>query len=207
MTAYLGTDLLLIRPNSVAAQPSDVSRPVWESGNAAGNVLTATTAAPAATTRALEWVCETRADLAALRAVLDARLGQTIPLWVPTYQRDVTVTAVTALDWTVPTATAAPLGDQINASSAYRHWFVSSPGGALYVVRRLTASTDNLDGTMTWDGLNQFGTDNPFLTSNSGRVFSRLLYCRMAADRYRIRYVGRSAVVTATFLEVPTEAP
>lgn len=208
MTTYLGTDLLLIRPNSLTTFPSDASRPLHHEANEIGNVLTVTTTAPAATTHALEWVCETRARLTALRAVLDARLGQTIPLWVPTYLRDIDVLAVDTFGYTVPTARGgASIGALLSTNAGWQYWFQQSPGGTAYRIRQFTSSTDNLDGTTTWYGTNQTGTDSDTATSATNRVFSRLLFCRMASDSYRVRVLGAASVVSASFIEVPAEAP
>lgn len=208
MTTYLGVDVLLIRPNSLTAWSSDVNRPVRRAETDTANVLTATTDAPATTTYTLEWICETRADLTALRAVLDARLGQVVPFWVPTYLRDIELLGVGFFSWTVPTDEGgAAIGAQINAATPWRHWFQSSPGGALYVIRRMSSASDNGDGTWNWVGTNQFGTGSPFLTSADAQVFSRLMYCRLATDSYRVVYHGKSSVVTADIVEVTAETP
>lgn len=207
MTTYLGTDLLLIRPNSLTAFPSDASRPLRQAANDVGNVLTETTTAPAATTHELEWICETRAQRTAIRAVLDARLGTTVPLWIPTYRRDIDVLAVDTFWIKVPTAAGgASIGALLSANPGWQHWFQWPPTSA-YRIRQFTSATDNGDGTTKWNGTAQTGTDSDTVTSANGRIFSRLMFCRLADESYRVRVLGTASVVSAAFLEVPAEAP
>jgi hypothetical protein len=49
--------------------------------------------APLRETQTLEWLCETRAALAALEAFLARRAGQLAPCWVPSFRQDATIVA------------------------------------------------------------------------------------------------------------------
>jgi hypothetical protein len=121
-TTFAGYDCLTIPPNAVPAWDSSTTRTVDRAENAQGNVVTSTRADLSRDTRTLTWNCATRADLTALRAVLDARYGSLMPLWIPTYQRDVNVTAINfAGDLT---------GSREPRRSAWRRWSIRRSRGS-----------------------------------------------------------------------------
>lgn len=203
MTTYLGTDLLMIRPNGPDdAWTAEHTRVVRQAETDEGNVLTATTSAPPGQAFSLEWRCATRADLLAIRAVLDARSGRLVPIWIPTYQRDIDVLAVDTFWIKVPTASGGATFGALMGNAAWQYWFQWPPDPTLYRIRQFTSSTDNGDGTTKWNGTAQAGTDSALVTSANGRIWSRLRYCRMAEDSYREIYHGQAVVVTASFVEV-----
>ena len=205
-TTVSGVDLLEIPPTAGWPRPSSVERPADTIATPPGIVLETTTAA-ASTTHTLEWGCATRADLVALEAVLDARKGRRVPLWIPTYQRDVEVSYASVTGWIVAKrADGADLGSLVASLPSWQWWFSSPSGGATWRVWHFTSVTDNLDGTETWNGSTPTGAA-PLLTTADLAVFSRLVYCRMASDRYTVRYLGQASVVTAEFVEVAAEAP
>lgn len=207
MTIFAGIELLTIAPNSVTQWGSSTSRPTRSAVNPQGNVVVTTTQAIARGSRSLEWTCLTRADLLALTAFLDNRRGQLTHCWIPSYQPDVEVLEIRPFFGTIVTAT--PFSAMLVAMPAWRYWFARNFGGALYETRYVDLSEDLLDGTHVWRG--SFGAgpgdvgtivDQFSVTSANGFMWSRLHRCRMASDSYRVRYLGKQAVVTADFTEV-----
>lgn len=207
MTQVSGVDLLEIAPNLGDARTSTVDRPADHCESPTGVVLETTTGLPS-TTHALSWGCATRADLDALEDVLDARKGRLVPLWAPTYQRDVTVLTSTLTTWIVTKRDdGGDIGSLVASLPHWQWWIARAPGGGSYRVFHFTSVTDNMDGTETWNGTIQAGSGPVTLTTADHGVFSRLVYCRMASDSYRVEYRGKASVVTASFVEVAAEAP
>jgi hypothetical protein len=207
MPTVSGVDLLTILPNQGAARLSSVDLEAERTQTATGIVLESTFAPPT-TTHALTWGYATRSELSAIEALLDARKGRRVPLWVPTYQRDVVVLSSSSTTWVVTKrADGADLGSLVATEPHWQWWISHTSGGASYRVYHFTSVTDNLDGTETWTGTTPTGTAANTLTSAQYGVFSRLCFCRMAEDTYRVTHKGKASVVDATFVEVSAEAP
>lgn len=194
MTTHLGFDVLTIPPNALSAWTSSVSRVVDRADNPQGNVLTATRTDAAQDTRPLTWHCATRADLTALRAVLDARLGAVVPLWVPSYQRDMHVLNVVPFTGAIVTSTA--ICSLIPTTATWQQWAALAPGGALAQAYTWNTATDNGDGTHT---LNVALTSG--YTSAAGYVHSRMALCHLTSG-YRVDVLGAVATVTAEFTQI-----
>jgi hypothetical protein len=212
VTTFAGVELLLIAPNLVSTWGSDVSRVIDLAQNQNGNVITTTRSDRPAETFALSWGCLTRAALLALTAVLDARQGQLLPLWIPTYQRDVEVDGFVAFTGMTTRTDRTELVSLIMTVPAYHSWYFAAPGGG-YRADWFNNASDYGDGTQNWarfpgDGPAQVGTLGDWQISRAlGTVVSRLRFCRMARDEYRVSYRGKAAIVEAEFREIPAEAP
>lgn len=202
MTTFNGLAVLEIAPNYVVTWDSAEGLTVRQVDNAQGNVLTATTTAPPTRGFALQWGCGTRSARDAVEAFLAARYGQGVQCWIPTYTRDVEVLSASALNWVVPDNALSDLVTRPRWSK----WMSRSPGGATYRIYDFSSVTDLGDGTMRWNGTTGVGTGSTGLTSAQGGVFSRLMCCRMASDRYRVTYLtGHATVIRADFEEVAGE--
>jgi hypothetical protein len=203
VTTYSGIDVLEIAPNHVTTWDSAEGLVVRSVDNAQGNVLTTTTSAPPSRGFSLEWACDTRAARAAVEAFLAARYGRGVQCWIPTYARDVEVSSSSALNWVVSDATLTAL---VAVNPRWQSWMSRSPGGATYRIYDFSSVTDLGGGALRWNGTTSVGTGSMSLTSALGGVFSRLMRCRMAGDRYRVTYLhGHATVVTADFEEVAGE--
>jgi hypothetical protein len=203
---YGDLELLTIAPNSVSQWGTSIERPTIGAANPQGNVVVTTTTARARGTRELEWICATRSDLIALEAFLDARRGQLVECWIPTYQRDIEVLAVIPFYGTV--VKANPASDLFGTKLQWRHYLARAAGGTQYKTLYWDISEDLGDGTHRWNtspgvGPLSIGTvADPFsVTTANGFMHSRLLRSRMASDSYRVRYVAQACVVNAEFVE------
>ena len=202
MTTLNGYDVLEIAPNFVATWDSAEGLTVRQVDNAQGNVLTSTTSAPPTRGFTLEWACATRSARAGIETFLAARYGQGVQCWIPTYARDVEVRSSSALNWVVPDDA---LSDLVT-TARWSKWMSRSAGGSTYRIYEFSSVTDLGDGTMRWNGVTAVGTGSMSLTSAQGGVFSRLMRCRMAGDRYRVTYHhGHATVIQADFEEVAGE--
>lgn len=195
MTTYAGYDVLTIPPNAVSVWGSTVDRVVDRAENEQGNVVTTTRADALRDARTLTWHCATRADLTSLRAVLDARVGQLIPCWIPTYQRDIEVLAIIPFTGVIVTSTASC--DRIDTDTTWQNWIVHAPGGAFVATVNWTVATDLGNGTHQLPPGMSFG-----LTSAAGYIHSRMLFCRLASGAYRVSVRGAVATVTAEFTQL-----
>lgn len=213
MTTYAGSACLTIEPNLVTARGETVGRATRGYATDVGNVVTTTTTAPAASSFSLEWGCVDRAALNTLTDFLDALKGRLLPCWIPSYARDLNVTFIDFFGhWFITPGSSVAVADLINDAPAWRHW--SALGGAVSPrhfsyrgdardqgggVYKLTANGSFIGST----GDSVVSTD----TSDTGVIFSRAMLCRMASDSYRVRILGKASTVTASFVEVPAEAP
>lgn len=213
MTTYAGYDLLRIAPNLVTAWGSDVSRALDAMATDTGNVVTTTRADPPARTFTLAWGCATRADLVTLETFLAARQGQLVPCWIPTYQRDAEVDGIVPFFGWVVRTDRTEFEALVEGEPAWHYWHACSPGNVQFRCDYFDTVTDLLDGTQQWStspgaGPTQVGTLlNADTSSTYGTVFSRLRFCRMARDSYRVTYRGAASIVEAEFVELPGEVP
>lgn len=211
MTTFASADLLTILPNAVTRRTVRVDRPVDRSENPQGNVVTTSTEADQTLAFDHEWVCETRADLALLTDFLDARQGRLVACWIPTYQRDIE-RLDTSGGWHVRYYGPADLDALVNTTDRWRYWYSLMPGRSGYAAVNFNTAVDNGDGTHLWSaapgtGWTAVGAGTSGVQSAGGAMFSRLIYCRMAEDQYRVEYIARATRVTASFVELPSEYP
>lgn len=211
MTTYAGFDCLTIEPNLVTQRGVTIARAVEGFTSPTGNVVTATTTAPAVSSFTLEWGCLTRADLNTLTAVLDARVGRLTPIWIPTYQRDVNVTSIDGFGhWFVTPGSAVDAMTLIPTVPAWQHWTMYGP---LMSSRRFDYRSEVID---EGGGVYQVKHGGGFIlssggslvgTATDGTIYSRAMLARLATDSYSVSIIGQASTVRADFVEVPAEAP
>jgi hypothetical protein len=213
MTTFAGVELLQIPPNLVSTWGSDVSRVIDLAQNANGNVITATRTDLPTKPFSLSWGCLTRAALTALTAILDARIGQLVPIWIPTYQRDVLVDGIVPFSGYAVRTDRTEFLSLIPNVSPWRFWYIQGPAPGSYRVDWFNTAADTGGGTQRWGrtpsaGPLAIGTmSDGAISSALGCIISHLRCCRMARDDYRVSYRGKAAVVEAEFIEVPSVAP
>lgn len=209
MTTFAGFECLTIPPNAVTAWGSTVSRTVDRAENAQGNVVTTTRTDVGRDSRTLTWHCATRAELTALRAVLDARSGALVPLWIPTYQRDLHVTAINfAGDITTDLGSpASAIATLVDTSSPWQYWTAIAPTITTRWFGIKQTVTDLGSGVWRYEHgpgfvLDVGGPLTTTATSANGGIYSRLMLCRMATNGYHVSVLGAAAVVTAEFTQI-----
>lgn len=208
MTSFAGYGCLTIPPNAVSAWDSSTSRTVDRVENAQGNVVTTTRSDVGRDTRTLTWNCATRADLTALRAVLDARYGPLVPVWIPTYQRDLNVTAINfAGDITTDLGSPAlAVATLVDTASPWHYWTAIAPTITTRWFGLKQDVTDLGSGVYRYEHGGGFVLDvgGPLVTtatSANGGIYSRLMLCRMTGA-YHVEVLGAAAVVTAEFTQI-----
>jgi hypothetical protein len=219
MTAYLsyaGYDALTFDPNAVTQRGERIEVATEGLAIPTGNTVVTMTGAAAVSSFELEWNCATRAQLTELREFLDRRLGRFSPCFIPTYQRDLNVTSVGSFGkWIVDPGEAVAAMDLIATERSWQHWSIAGTilGGRGFGFQSDVDLVDPVNG-IYWvrHGTNFILPAGPW-TSTSGPwnssnvIFSRAMFCRMATDSYRVRYLGQASIVTAEFIEVPAEPP
>jgi hypothetical protein len=144
--------------------------------------------------------------------VLDARFGSLVPLWIPTYQRDLHVTAINfAGDITTDVGNhAAEIAGLVDTTDTWHYWTAIAPTITTRWFGIKQVVTDLGSGVWRYEHGPGFVLDvgGPLVTtatSANGGIYSRLLFCRMA-DTYRVAVLGAAAVVTAEFTQVVSGA-
>lgn len=211
-TFFAGFECLEIPPNAQTAWGSSVGRTVDRTESPSGNVVTATRSDVGRDTRTLTWNCANRAELAALRAVLDARSGPLLPIWIPTYQRDLNVVAINfAGDLTTDLGSpAAGIANLVDTVSPWQFWTAIGPGIATRFYGIFQDVTNLGAGLYRYQHGSSFIIDvgGPLVTtatSANGGIYSRLMLCRMAAG-YRVEIIAAAATVTADFTQITAGA-
>lgn len=150
------------------------------------------------------WTCLSRADVAVLRAFLDARAGRCVPFWVPSYQQDLTLAA--DLPSAGSSATVRWVGYALHMfppGGGRRHVALYEPGTSL-TFRKVTAATDPGDGLTESLALS---SPAPRLFPAASTIVSFLKLCRLEEDDVRIEWAGRGYAQAALRLrELPLEA-
>jgi hypothetical protein len=210
--SYAGYDALDIEPNRVTQRGMTIARAVDGYTSPTGNVVTATTDAAAVSSFTTEWICATRADLIALTDFLDARKGQIIPCWIPTFQRDLYVESIGSFGkWVCRPGAAVDTLALIPTVPAWQHWSIAGPPLGARGYGHLSV-VDDQGGGVYWV---RHGTDfilpagavtGPY-ASPQGVIFSRAMLCRLTTGAFRVQYVAGPSIVTAEWTEVPAEAP
>lgn len=156
--------------------------------------------------RLYRWSCETRPQVSALRAFLDARKGQAVPFWMLSWERDFEFSTppFSAPSWVIKwigyTANLFPSG------GARRHIWVWHPTiGTTYV--HVIGAVDNGDGTETLTL--ESGLIPPFnIGSTTFYRVGFLRFSRLADDVNQLEWQARNyASMSFRILELPHEAP
>jgi hypothetical protein len=212
--SYAGYDALTFDPNAVTARGERIDVATEGFASLTGNTIATTTGAAAVSSFELEWNCATRAQLTELRAFLDRRLGRFSPCFIPTYMPDLNVTSIGSFGkWVVEPGEAVAAMTLIATERSWQHWSIAGP--PLQNPSRgyaFNSDVDDQGGGVWWvrHGSNFIlpaGAVTGPNASPQGVIFSRAMFCRMATDSYRVRYLGQASIVTAEFIEVPAEPP
>ena len=97
-TSYRGADVLLRQPNRIDDITAEYQRLVDVFDNDTGVPVVTDVPNRPFVVRSFQFLLQVRADVAAMRAWLAARAGRQVPFWMPTWERNVEVTAPVAID-------------------------------------------------------------------------------------------------------------
>lgn len=201
MSTYLDIEVLERRENAREARQESFHRLLSTLDPGLGpRSVRARDAAPAVD-RPYLWTCRNRAEIRAFQAWLAVRRGRLVPLWVPTWRRDLLlVQGVGASD---PGISIQPCGYTQYAflQKARQHVSFFLPDGSLACRRVLQAQDNGASETLTL--ASALGQAAPV-----GTLVCFLTYCRLASDDVELTYITDSiAEAQLHFVEIPEEAP
>lgn len=199
MTAYLGFDVLEAPPNSREDQSDTLQRRIlpFDPGLGKRSILLPGQAGLA---KPYLWTCVGKAQVVAFKAWLDARHGQAVPFWIPSWRQDLLLAeGMTAVDGG---ASILPCGYTLHAfpSKARRHLAIFY--GANVAYRSVLAASDLGDHeSLTLSG-------SPGFALPKGAWLCYLHLVRLASDELEIVWhTDELAECSFPYLEVPEEAP
>ncbi len=207
---YDGTELLVIEPmGGEAAQRAVALEAAGETVagvHGAGHTLFGE--ALPKETLALEWLCDSREELADLRAFLARRAGRLNPFWLSTFQHDVTPLSMGGSSLTYQANGYAALFPLIaDTPQPTERWVLRRPDGFCLAVE-VEDVTDNGDGTETLFFAVSY--DSPLTADYPLSTFrvSRLRYARLEADEITTEYLAPAlARVRVSAVTCPADAP
>jgi hypothetical protein len=160
--------------------------------------------APAAS-RPFTWTALGRAEIAAMRAFLDARMGRAVPFWLPSFQWDLALAEDVFENQSIVTICWVRYRQQMwGTTGARRHlalWTLGDGAMDLYRIADATDPADYQTETLTLDpvAVRDYPMDQT--------VLSFLKLCRLEDDLVEISYPSANAAeATIRIRELPLEA-
>ena len=149
------------------------------------------------------WMCFTRADILALKSFLDSRHGRVVPVWVPTYSRDLILTGDIVIHSTSFTISDTGYSKHQFPHTARRNLAFIAADGSM-VCKKALSAVNNGNGTETLTVDTEF---NPAITASSTLV-SFLVLSRLTDDMAVIVWHNKQiAECNIHFVELPKETP
>ena len=202
MTQYLGLDLLDVMPDRSDVISDSVEQLLEILDPGAGPKFYDHREKAPRWNRTVRWHLFGLDDMAVLRTFLDARLGRTVPFWLPSLEVDLEVHS-TIFSWAQSfrikhvgyAETIYPLGGM------RRHFYLRNPDGAVGAYR----ATSALD---LGDGSERIYVGGQFIAQSGTPAVSYLRYCRLGQDLQTITWQSPGAAVCdMPVVEIPAEAP
>jgi len=202
---YLGLDVLTLNYNRVGPVEERLRRKFVLLDSKTGKRVADEQAPAPAASRPFTWTALGRAEIAAMRAFLDARVGRAVPFWLPSFQWDLALAEDVLQDQSIVTIRWVRYRQQMwGTTGARRHLAVWALGDGSMDLYRIADATDPADyqtETLTLDPVAV--RDYPMDTT----VFSFLKLCRLEDDLVEISYPSAQvAEATIRVRELPLEA-
>jgi hypothetical protein len=152
--------------------------------------------------RMLEWVFQTRAELARVMGHFDAVRGCALPFWAPSYNEDFVLTENRSSADTYLRIKDIGYRNLIGSNTARQHVCIFQPDGAK-ILRKILSATG--DGTTEILGLDApLGAD----VIASGRLVSYLERVRFGSDEARLEWQSSQvATLQLPLVILPVQAP
>lgn len=203
MTTYLGYDVLEKHQNGETDTDDQVEQNFDILDNETGRRQVDAPEIAPAVMRPFSWLCFSRAEIAELRAFIDARLGRCVPFWVASGVQDFTATVAPGFGNTITIEEIGYTDHLFPKGGFRRHIWAWNPAFTIAAYRKVIGAVKNGDGTETLTLESAF-SNNVQLSWYLG--FLRL--CRLEDDVPEIEF--ESAEVARCSLrmrELPQEAP
>jgi len=209
MVQYLGFDVLELPTDGGSGQEDQPERRFYLIDPGTGKRVADDPEAVSSGVLSYAWICTTLAELADLRAFLDARRGRAVPFWLPTFKHHFTLnTDHAGANTSLVVKFFGYASNMWPGTGARRHILFRSKAGTVFYRKALSA-VNNGDGTesVVLDAaLGQTVTVADWIVG-----FLRL--SRLEEDLTRIEHarggasVDRYARATLRVRELPKEAP
>lgn len=202
MTTYRGFDVLELEPDRGGGTPEEIERKVFVLDSVTG-IRSSEAADPSpATVRDFAWLTFNRTEAKALRDFLDARQGRAVPMWVPAWEEDMTLTADHGAVAVLTILGMGYAAQMFPPGSMRRHLAIRVPGGAFHY-RKVIAAVDNGNGTETVT----LETAVPVAMPLRGTLIAILHFARLDDDVVEIEWAGQFAEARLRTRDLPTETP
>lgn len=203
-TQYLGYDVLEIEP-SWDEPVSRNTRNVYRLDPGMGKVsVSDRSGVPVMDRKGFRWVMDGgRADIQVFRDFISNRAGMRVPFWVPTWRKDMALTA------DLPVGNAGMIIQGIGFTKYMygancRHYLAFIMPDRTKSYRHITASADPGNGTESITLDSAFA----FTLPAASVMISFLTLCRLADDKPRLLWhTPNLAESTLEFVELPQEVP
>lgn len=201
---YQGFDVLEAQADGRLARIDAHEREMALMGPATGRIAIDDVQGVSELVREYAWTCLGPADVATLKAFIDARRGRAVPFWLPSMERDLELNGdFTAGHGFIDIETVGYTAQLFPWSGARRHLYLSAPG-VTPIARKVTSAVNNLNGTESLYLDSPLGASFPKATT----VVSFLRLCRKEDDGVSISWTSRGyQTATLSFRELPLEAP
>ncbi len=203
---YLGYDVLALNYNRLGPFQEQLRRKFVLLDSRTGKRVADEQAPAPAPSRPFTWTAIGRAEIAAMRAFLDARVGRAVPFWLPSFQWDLSLAEDVLQDQSIVTIRWVRYRQQMwGTTGARRHLALWTEGGGpmdYYRIADATDPADYLSETLTLDPV----AVRDYLMDQT--VLSFLKLCRLDDDLVEISYPSANvAEATIRVRELPLEAP
>lgn len=155
--------------------------------------------------RAFHWTSFTRAQVASMRAFVDARRGMAVPFWLPSWQADLSLAADVGSGAVILTVRRMLYARLLFPGTAGRRHLAFHRRGQALLFAKVTAATD------PGSGATETLTVTPAIGANLAAAATTIMFlklCRLEDDEAEITWLNsRMADTILRVREVPTEAP
>jgi len=204
---YLGYDVLELNYDRLAAVEERTTRKAVLLDPGTGKRTSDEQAPSGAGVRPFTWTAFGRAEIAQVRAFLEARKGMAVPFWLPSLQWDLTLAEDVEEDATIATIEWVRYVQQMfGTTGARRHIALWALGNSSMI-----DAYQVVDATDPNDGETESLTLSPAAVRDynaAKTVVSFLKFCRLEDDLADVSYLsGNVARATIRVRELPLEAP
>jgi hypothetical protein len=204
MITYHGFDLLEDEPNGRDPRDNSLELDIRSLDPQTGLRFSESSWPASPTVFPFSWFCQSRAEVAAFLAFVDARVGRLVPVWIPSREMALTPSVDPGFVDTLRINDIGYTDFAFPAGGARRHIWIWSP--KLFSAKRyrkIVFAEKNMDGTET------ITLDSPlYVNATTDWLYGFLRLCRLEEDVPVIEWHSpRVAEVTLMLRELPQEAP
>ena|GEM_PF-864177 len=206
MSVYLGYDVLELNYNRNQSLQERIDRKVARLDSRTGEKWFDEQSPAPNPTRPFVWTANGKAEMAVLRAFLDARHGRAVPFWFPSFQWDLSLAEDLASTVSIATIVWARYTEQMFGTTGGRRYVALWTYGIPTPLDPYKIADANDPGNGSTESI----TLSPAATRlypKATTVISFLKLCRLESDEVEIAYPGGDvAEARIAVRELPLEA-